>query len=284
MDFVQKANGWGVFMQSELKRIESYFIWRRAFRSPSRTVVRADLVDAFDMKKTRASSLLTEEARASGGRLLREGNKVRAPEWATAPEYAGEADLMAKLEAGLSAFAFTGLRQDELPLNIVSWRENLPPKPGVFSEIVRAIGKQRAICVQYVSMRQGDNGKWRRVLPLSLDRMGEQWRVCVQDLEKEEYPLRSLVLARITNVSENEMRMPKGFQRANAFDTDHSYEAKLDLKLTEEQKKALTNELRIRNGKIKLPSRSEHEFGIAFCAGAPSETAVWPPLVELNRI
>jgi hypothetical protein len=264
-----------------LREVERRFVWRRAFRSPGRCVVRSDLVEAFGMSENKASALLTSEAKTSGGKLVREGYKVVAPAFAEPSQYADGADLMRHLQGGLSDYRFTGLKSDELPINRTPFSNPLPPQAGAFERIVQAIATRGTLYIRYVSMKSQDEGRWRRVAPLSLDCVGDQWRVTAQDLDNldEQFPVRSFVLARIIEVSPDPKRPPKGFIRGSGFDSKQLVSLEMNPMLTKPQKEVIRHELGIEEGRPKdIPQRCVHEFLIRFADSSPSRDATWPPL------
>ena len=264
-----------------LREVERRFVWRRAFRSPARTVVRGDLVQAFGMSANKASALLTEEAKTSRGVLVREGYKVIAPAFAEPSEYADGADLMRHLQGGLSDYRFTGLKPDELPINRTPFSNALPPQPGAFDRIVCSIATQGTIYIRYVSMKSQDEGRWRRVAPLSLDCVGDQWRVTAQDLDNvnEQFPVRSFVLARIIEVTPDPKGPPKGFIRGSGVDSKQLVSLEMNPMMTRQQKDVIRHELGIEEGRPKeIPQRCVHEFLIRFADSSPSSDATWPPL------
>lgn len=267
---------WGMTDHLEIKR---HFIWRRAFRSALRSVVRADLIEAFGCSNTAASTLLTSVVNAAGEQLQRDGNKVIAPVWAKPPHWADEVDLMESLDHGRTSFAETGLRASELPVNISSWSSNLPSVPGAMTIIVEALTRKRSTYIQYVGLKAGDTARFRRVYPIVLERMGDQWRLVAHDLEVAECPLKIFVLSRITGASADPVKPPRDFLPSSHIDYKTSVAVDWDLRLNEDQKQALRSELGIdRKGMVQINSRDLHEFLIRFGGRTVSENIVWPPL------
>lgn len=261
-------------------RIERHFIWRRAFRSADRCVVRADLIEAFGMSGNKASALLTQESSGSDGSLVRNGNKVTAAGWANPPAQAGEVDLMNHIGKGLTDFCFTGLKSHELPINITQWSTSLPPNAGSLLLIVESITRRSSLLMRYVGMEPGNTGKWRRISPVSLDLLGGQWRVSAQDLDNAEgkFPLRSFVLARIIETKADKQPSPKGFIQANGFDSQQRVNIEFHAQLTQAQQQVLTHEYGITNESLTIPSRTVHEFLIHMGDIVPSNAAIRPPL------
>lgn len=260
------------------KKIEQEFVCRRVFRGPEGLIRRSDLIDAFGMSASKATQLLAVEVETNSKLLVREGYLVRRRLGAQAPGYASMKDLMTKLDAGLRDFAYTGLRPEELPVNTWQLSENMPRDEGVMGTVVEACVRQRSVLIKYVGMRRGDEGAWRRVVPLCLERMGDQWRLTAQDLEREGAPVRTYVLARIIEAQRDIAPLPRRFVRANPDDSQRREKVVFNPRLSRVQRDVLEREIRIQDGYITLPSRCWHEFLIRFADGALSEDIAWPPL------
>ena len=259
------------------------FIWRRAFRSPDRAVVRKDLVSAFAMSESSASTLLSSVADRSEGRLEREGYKIVAPVWAQAPHWANEVDLMESLDRGQSRFSRTGLKSSELPVNYSSWSSNLPSAPGALEKIVTAIGKLRPVHIRYVGLKAGDKAKFRRVLPIALERMGDQWRLVAHDLSKSDTQLRTFILSRITGAVNDDCPLSKksAVIRASPIDQKQRIKVGWHILINQDQKEALKSELGIdAQDTVMVYSRDVHEYLIRYGGRVVSTDVVWPPLVQ----
>lgn len=265
-------------MTSDISDEMELFVWRRAFRSHKRTVVRADVVAAFAVSVSTASNTIASALISCGGLLERHGYKVIAPPWAQAPHWADEADLMDALDKGDVRFAKTGLTPRELPVNFSSWSNNLPSKPGAFMKIVAATTKERPLHIRYVGLKAGDLARYRRIFPIALERMGDQWRVVAHDLEVEDFSLRTFILARITGAVDDDAKLPKGFILGNSTDYKQKIQVDWDLRLNKDQREALTSELGIDSkGLAHVNSRDVHEFLIRYGCHQVSSTVVWPP-------
>ena len=266
-------------VRMDSKNAREQFIWRRAFRSPSRSVVRAEVIEAFGVSKTAASTLLNLAVDGANDLLRRDGNKVCAPPWAIAPHWADEADLMDSLDSGRVGFAETGLRAAELPVNLSNWSSSLPAAPGALTTIVEACTRKHSVYIRYVGLKAGDTSRFRRVFPVALERMGDQWRLVAHDLEAEGLPLRIFVLARITGASPDPTKLPRGFIPSSPVDFKQAVVVDWDLRLNEDQRQALRSELGIESsGVANLNSRDVHEFLIRFGGRTVSAGVVWPPL------
>jgi hypothetical protein len=260
------------------KRLEHEFVCRRVFRGPEGLVRRSDLIEAFGVSSSKATRIVAAEVEAHGLLLVRDGYLVRRRLGAQPPAFASMRDLMDKLDAGLSDFKHTGLRPEELPVNSWQWCENMPQSEEAMELVVQACVQQRGVLINYVGMRRGETGTWRRIAPLCLERMGDQWRVTAQDLEKPGSPLRTYVLARIIDAKPDIAPMPRKFIRASPDDSQSLQNVEFSLKLSGVQRKVLERELKIQNGQVTLPRRCVHEFMIRFADGARSDDIAWPPL------
>lgn len=262
---------------SDQKRIEREFICRRVFRGPEGVLRRSDLTEAFRMSTSKATQLIASEMETNGDLLLRDGYMVRRRIGAKAPTYASARDLFAKIDSGLTDFCHTGLRADELPISVWQWCENTPSKEDVLELVIDACVKHRTVLIQYVGMRRGELGQWRRIAPLGLERMGDQWRLTAQDVEKAG-EVRTFVMARILDARHDTEPLPKKFVRANSHDSLRREPVELNLRLTEPQKRVIERELKVNDGHIEIPHRCWHEYKIRFADGERSADIVWPPL------
>lgn len=262
-----------------MKKLEFEFVCRRVFRSPEGLLRRADLTEAFGMSPSKATQLIALEVKSNAAFLVRDGYMVRRRLGAEPPAFASMRDLMAKLDAGLTDFCYTGLRPEELPINSWQWSEPMPQTEQAMELVVQACVSRRAVLIHYVGMRRGERGTWRRVAPLCLERMGDQWRLTAQDVEKEGAPVRTFVLARILDAKPDMSPLPRKFVRANPTDSERREPVRFNLKLSDVQRHTLERELKVKDGHVTLPSRCRHEFMIRFADGARSDDIAWPPLV-----
>lgn len=195
------------------------------------------------------------------------------------PEWAGFEALLMETHHGNHPQR-TGLEDHELPVFIPRWTRNTPVDPRALPLILRALRQEHGLRLRYVSLSRGEEGVWRCVYPMGLERMGDQWRLVAQDLGKAGFPLRIFVLARILGVDPEPCDLPKGFSKSGIHDAEISVPALLNPVLTPDQAIAIVNELGIRDGKITLNRRSLFEFCRRFGAQDLSEKAVWPPLMN----
>jgi hypothetical protein len=246
-------------------------------------VRRSDLVEAFGMSTSKATKILASEVEVHGALLVREGYLVSRRLAVPAPKHASMQDLMNKLDADLSSFAHTGLRPEELPVSTWLWCENTPRSEQAMEIVIEACVKKRPTLIRYVGMRRGEQGSWRRVAPLCLERMGDQWRLTAQDLEKEGAPVRTYVLARIIDARRDIDPLPRRFVRASPDDSKRRERIAFNPRLSDVQRQVLERELKVKDGHVELPSRCWHEFMIRFADGARSDDIAWPPLKPADR-
>lgn len=138
--------------------------------------------------------------------------------------------------------------------------------------------------IEYVSMKLGDKAKWRRVVPIGLECVMEQWRLIAHDMDTPDYGVRTYVLARIIGHDVSVEPLPKKFKRAS-FDTIQSMvSVKLNPLLTPEQRKVMENELNIKaDGRIQVENRMEFEFLRRFGNIPVTEGAIWPIVEQIGE-
>lgn len=260
------------------------FLWRRAFRSTARTVTRADVLEAFSVSASTASKALSAVAESEEGQMLliRAAKAVKARETAQPPSWADEADLMASLQGGRLEFMHTGLRDVELPVNIVRWSRPMSATPGVLQALVEACTAQLSVHIRYVSLRRGARAKDYWMAPLGLEQMGDQWRVFGHDLEDERFQVKTFVLPRIVTAVPSKRRLPSGLIRANSVDATKSFTPTLNGRLTEEQRAVVRHELLIdAEGRLELPERGIYEYARRHTKPDDDADVVWPLLERL---
>lgn len=261
----------------ETQRRQVHFVVRRAFRSAGRFCERADVMTAFGISATSASTVLRDALALCPG-LVRKERKIQAPAWEHAPAFAGEEDLLEHLEAGRDSYGDIGLTREELPITRVIWRKNLPSAPGALEEIVRCIVASRPVLLHYTTIEAGRQASWRRILPLRLEQVNTHWRVTAHSLDLPGFPLRTFALTRIVGFKVDPERAPRALVPENPHDALTKLKVTLDRRMTPEQDKAMRSEFGIRDGCVEVPHRSVYEFMQQFVAGAEVQsTAIWPP-------
>lgn len=192
------------------------------------------------------------------------------------PRWAGFDALLHEIEQGNKPW-ITGIEDEELPVFITQWSCNTPENPQVMPALIRAISREAPIVMGYVGLRLGDGARERRIYPIGLEKMGDQWRLVGADLEKSDTPLRVFVLARITEVR-IEGHLPKNFVKFGISDGATKIKPQFNPELTEDQRTVMSRELGVENGLITLNNRSIFEFFRRFGRQKISDDAIWPPL------
>lgn len=272
------------------RSLEEKFVWRRAFRAGS--VRRGDLVSAFNCAETKATNTLKAVIDDSAGQLLKEGRYAVPAPWAQdkPPAWADENDLLWHLEHRLNEPTFegaasqhTGLKPDELPVLMDPWFAPTCGSPGALWGICHAIRDSTAVWIEYTGMRKHETKKWRRILPLSLQRIAETWRVYSHDLESDTYPLRSFKLARISDYRIVDKDKPKRFTIANPMPAEVTYRVAWNPDLGSDQKAVLKTEFGVNdNAEIQISSAGFYEYALMF-KGASTGEAAWPPFSNITR-
>jgi hypothetical protein len=187
----------------------------------------------------------------------------------------------------------TGLKPSEFPVRIQTWSHGHPPD-GVMTQIAKCLVHQASagirmdhrasLEIKYTGMSRGNTSKWRRILPIGVERVLDQWRLMAQDLEKDGFPLRTFVLARIENVRPATEPLPKTFRLYTFDDVQSLCSVSLNPDLTPDQEKAIRNEigLSMENNTVQLQSRASFEFLRRFGPAQVSENAVWPIITDLE--
>ncbi len=252
------------------------FIVRRAFRCGA--VSRADLLKAADISTATATRTIANTIARHGDILERKGHYIRPKPLAKCPDYALEEDLLLTLNCGKNNAIDTGFFDKELPITYVSWTNSMPQQSGILLTILNAIRKNKQLDIIYLGLRFTEVPKSRKILPLGLEKMNDQWRVIAQDLETQEFLVKVFVLPRIlaAKTSETLIRIP--FIKGHV-DSSDKIKVILNHKYNSQQKQMMEHELKISNGTIDVTKRSLHEFKRRFINIPVSNDVVWPPLI-----
>jgi hypothetical protein len=208
--------------------------------------------------------------------LERTGKSVRLREDPEIPPEADESQLIECLENGWLEFRHTGLREKELPVERVRWRAVAPQKPGVLTEIVKAIVHERPVRIRYVELRQGETARWRLVYPVGVERLGDRWQLVAQDLEAPGYPIMTFILPRVLDAEASDANLPKDMVRQSADDRMEAVRVQFHPRLTMDQREALAHELGIRDDVVTLPQRGIFEYFRRFSNELTNQDAIWP--------
>lgn len=262
--------------KTKIKDAAMRFIVRRAFRHGSAS--RADLLKAINISSATATRIMSDVIIKFSHILQRNGHDLVAKPLAKCPSYADEADFLTNIDNGKTEPINTGLFEDELPITYVSWTNSMPLRAGTLQTIMTAIQRRKQIDIVYIGLTLGQQPRNRKVLPLGLEKMNDQWRVVAQDMESQGFPVKVFVLPRIMAVSfsTSSTRIPyiKGHT-----DLQSKVSVSLNHKLTNTQKQVLEHELRVRDSKVSVATRSLHEFKRRFANIPVGDDVVWPPLV-----
>lgn len=264
------------------------FLIKRAFRYGVAT--RHDLLQVLSISQATATRVLGATV-AKFSALVHYGHDgIRPRPLAVPPPFASESALLENLSGGNKPLT-TGLFDQELPVVIVQWTQSLPAKPGSLMKIVRAITQDRIICITYIGLRHQEEPRERRILPLALERMNDQWRVIAQDIAKDNHPIRAFALARILDVSLDRSRRPRHFTHQGHQDGYSLVPVHFNPKLNTHQRAVLGRELNVvftdpdspranetpTMGHVKVLTRSLYEFRRRFLEQNPqSSDVIWP--------
>jgi len=261
------------------------FVIKRAFRLGS--VSSQDLVIAFGFNALKATRSLSEAVKVCSDMLERRGKAVCPKLGVQAPEYASEETLLTDLDCGIADPVKTGFFPKEVPVEYISWTDSTPPEKGILSKIIKGIHKGSLLKIVYIGMKKGEVPKERRVIPLALEQMNDQWRLIAQEIRttltkerKKEHKasLRTFVLSRILKAEWDLGRKPKGFVQVGHWDDIVEIPVSLNASLSKQQGEVISRELKIRDGNVRIPSRSRFEFERRFMDSPVNPEAVWPPL------
>ena len=256
-----------------------YFVLRRAVRFG--TVVRKDVIEAFDgeIRATKASTLMSAAAARWPTTLERRSHEIGLRLDPEIPPEASEEDLMKSLDYGQTEFRRIGLRvPDELDVVVIKWTRSLPRKSGTFSMIVSSLVRYQPMEILYVGLRRGEQARWRRILPITLEKMGDQWRMIAQDLDDEgdAYPVKVFVLPRILDARASDPKLPDNIIRQGYNDACERVHIRLNPDLNPDQQAVIRHELMVQDDKITVAKRSVFELLRRF-SDLPTRTdVVWP--------
>jgi hypothetical protein len=255
------------------------FVLKRAVRFGK--VVRSDLIEAFDddFGPTKASALMAATAGRWPDTLERRSHEIGLCPNPKIPPKASEEDLMKALDYGQTEFRQIGLRvPDELDVLVVKWTRSLPRQPGAFSVIVSGLIHYQPIELLYVGLRRNEQARWRRVAPLTLEKMGDQWRLIAQDWDDQSaaYPVKVFVLPRILDARPANPKLPDNIIRQGYSDEQVRLPIRLHHDLTPDQQAVICHELMVQNQQISIARRSLFELLRRFSDQPPRADTIWP--------
>ena len=260
------------------------FIIKRAFRIGS--VSSHDLRKAFRFNSLKATRFLAATLKVFPDILERRGKAVYPKHGVPAPAYASEETILSDLNCGRDDPAETGFFPEEIPVEYISWTDSAPPEKGILTKIIRAIHQGSLLKIVYIGMKKGDVPNEKRVIPLALEKMNDQWRLLAQEIvtvteqrrKRHEGILKTFVLSRILKAEWDLGRRPKGFVQVGHWDDIQELPVSLNPSLNDQQKEVILRELKISDNKVRIPSRSKFEFERRFMDAPANPEAAWPPL------
>lgn len=260
------------------------FIIKRAFRIGS--VSSHDLTKVFRFNSLKATRFLAATLKVFPEIIERRGKAVYPKHGVSPPAYASEETILSDLDCGSADPAKTGFLPEEVPVEYVSWTDSNPPEKGILTKIIRAVHQGSLLKIIYIGMKRGDVPHEKRVIPLALEKMNDQWRLLAQEIvtvtkerkKRHEGILKTFVLSRILKAEWDLGRRPKGFIQVGHWDDVQELPILLNPSLNDQQKEVIRRELKISDGKVLIPSRSKFEFERRFMDVPASPEAAWPPL------
>lgn len=258
------------------------FIVKRAFRRGH--CLRKDVRRAFELTESTATRRMSDALARHANVLVRRSLRIEPKPQAEPPAFASDVELLKDLDRGHAYPGTTGLFEEELPINRVRWLECAPPTPGSLSSLTRAIIEQRQVRITYLGVREREEPEFRQVLPLGLEQMADQWRLIALDVDISDCdPVRTFVLTRILKVDPaikpRRVRVPPHGHN----DALVTLRVHLSSKYSSMQREVLARELRVIDGKLRIPERATFEFLRRFSDQPVSPNAVWPPISHFER-
>lgn len=263
------------------------FIIKRAFRIGG--VSSHDLTKAFRFNSLKATRSLAATLKLFPEILERRGKMVCPKYGVPAPDFASEETILSDLDCGNNDPGKTGFFPEEIPVEYVSWTNSVPPEKGILLKIIKAIRQESLLRIVYIGMKKGDVPHEKRVVPLALEKMNDQWRLLAQEIKtklskerrkEHEGILKTFVLSRILKAEWDLGRRPKGFVQVGHWDAIEEIPVSLNPSLNDQQKEVILRELKISDSKVRIPSRSRFEFERRFMDAPANPEAAWPPLTK----
>lgn len=193
-----------------------------------------------------------------------------------------------EIETGLITKASSG-KKVELPIKIHTWSSGEPPA-GVMTQIAKCLMQRdpldhrSSMEIKYVSMKRGESAKWRRIVPIGLERVLDQWRLIAQDMASPNHPVKTYVLTRIMESRPSVEPLPPKFKLKLFGNIQFMSDITLNRELTTDQENVIRKELSINKetGQVQLETRTGFEFLRRFGSIPPSDDAVWPIVTSVG--
>ncbi len=252
-------------------------------------VKRGDIIDATGISTVSASkvlSLINKESfiTKKGDLLILDGFIDKKHYWHSV---SNDEQLMYALDNGCS-FEETGLKLSELNVTIKSLSSKSKIKQNLLSSIIKSLNQikvnhKSALDITYISLKEGSCGEVKRIVPIGLERLADQWRVIAHDLMSPQYPIKTYVLSRIIDFNFVTDDLPRSFKKRSPYSTKKIMEIKFNPRLTKEQIGVFKNKLGINeNNILEIDSRLEFELLQRFGEIKKSSNAVWPIIISIG--
>jgi hypothetical protein len=262
------------------------FILRRTIWSGRAT--RADLMEAFPISEATASRAMKRACLRWPGVLVRKPKHVEAFLQVVPPPEASASRMLELLEQTPFSFAQTGLKvPDELRIAGFKIRQANPFDPQVAGTLIHATIRGVQLDLMYVGLRYGEAARWRSVMPLSFDTFQGQWRLHAHDLESAGFPVKSFVVSRMLDAQVSMNKKPKGLRLELGEIPVRRYRAKLNPRMTADQRLVIGRELGLNaKGEALISDSAFFYFKKTYMEShlEGEESIVWPLVVELERM
>ncbi|KAF0184209.1 MAG: hypothetical protein FD164_535 [Nitrospirae bacterium] len=260
------------------------FILRRAVWRGE--VKRFDILSAFPVSNTTATSAMDDAVVRYPKVLRRDPKAVSYIRHAELPYEASAERMLQLMESGHGSYSESGLDEHELQVRFAKFPPSRPLGNDSLELIMRALIGEYPLDILYAGLRRGESARWRAVLPTAFERFKNQWRLIAHDLEQKTYPERSFVFARILGAKAvPDRKKPRALKLATGFDSDIKLTIKLNPLMTDDQKKAVMNELGIdQHDRLVIPSRSLHDFKRYYTPKSlDNNNITWPLIAEIKE-
>ena len=276
------------------------FVLRRAWLTGVCT--RADIDRAFGTAASpnRGTAIMQAALRAWPNHLRRIKNRGIFPKRESATPPPARAETVLGLLASGAQPEVSGLFPgDGVPV-IMPEPPAALPVGNAAPIVLHAAINETAVDILYAGLRVGEVAKWRRVLPRALEFTGRFWRLHAQDvgsvegrdsgpapvgLAPADAPIKIFVMARILEAaSVHQWVPPTGFKRKNIVLAYRKLRVHLSDQLTDDQKRAICNQLGIQDGVMTWPEHASFDIVREFAGAEAKPGIVWPVLSRVDDL
>jgi len=269
---------------------EKNFILRRA--TWHGRVNRDDVKKALDVSNATATRLLSECVHDFPALVRRMPKWIECIPFAWLPhEISAQTmlDLMLRNDKSKDFFAITGLDFNEARVLRTQFKSDIftGTSISIADRLLRSIIIKSVVSIHYVGLKLGENARWRMVMPVAFHVMQGQWRIAAHDMEDGKCTLKFFVVSRILDARQPEGVVKSKCKRETGEIKLLTYKIKLNGRMTEDQKKAIKQELAINeNNEIMMAREMEFDFRKLYMDNEiqSSENIVWPLVVDLIRV